>query len=390
MLEELQKHNAELLKQEQNIKDKQENAIHGYKIQASNESAEIHNDVLARKSKAIKESEKRLTYMKEFEKKVADTLALEEEQKQNQEANIANELSLKKSMQRENAFEMQNLEEILNLEYKATGKMAELLKFRQAKEDDKMQKIEQSLQNSNEELKERQIEEISRTEENMRLLQESQDQIIQKDKSLSQAEIEREKTVQRMTENQRKLLEDQRKSISQKVSKNTEEEKTPISNRVTMKIIQKEEKKEVPTQEQPTSSGGFNTNPKFATFKNTNVPMESTYDATKKVNSIPAPEQKSPSLGSESDIKSEEKKLEERHTIARQEIMEINKRLEIDKGEQENEDKVSPGSSPISESMSSSDQIKSPSKDNGSSGMESELSSESPESSKNNNDINNR
>ncbi len=226
LVEELQKHNQKLLEQELRLRQQQEGALYSEKERAAQKLAETEVEVLERKSLANKEKAKRLGQIKELESKLGESLAAEDRLRKMHEDREACDYNQRKTLMRQENEERQELEELRNIEYKATEKAAELLRLRQTQDANRTYSNEQELRGVENETRDKQLEEKWRAQdqdnmlkrelwlrereaalaaerqEQMRVLQEKEAEIRRKERELEIEKTEHERTMRRAAEEQ--------------------------------------------------------------------------------------------------------------------------------------------------------------------------------------------
>ena len=226
LLEEMQKHNSHLLKQELRLRQAQEGALQAENERTAQQLAETEVEVLERKSKANREKAKQLAHIKAIETKVAESLSVEEKLRRLQEEQLANLSNQRAALQKQETAERQEFEELKNLEYKATEKVAELMRLRQFEEGNRAMLMEKSLKEKDDITREKQMAERWRREEEenrlrkeqwfrakeseiagerqgqMMNLREKQQEIMRKERELEIAKIDHERALRKIAEEQ--------------------------------------------------------------------------------------------------------------------------------------------------------------------------------------------
>eukprot|EP01022_Parablepharisma_sp_SALTPOND_P028760 TRINITY_DN71659_c0_g1_i1.p1 TRINITY_DN71659_c0_g1~~TRINITY_DN71659_c0_g1_i1.p1 ORF type:complete len:993 (+),score=89.16 TRINITY_DN71659_c0_g1_i1:86-2980(+) len=220
----LQKKNKDLLEQEVKLRKQQEGALRAEKERIAQKTAETEVEILQRKSMANKEKAKRLSYVRELESRLANSLQTEDQLRKLQEENLAAAYNQRTALRKQELAEQQELEELKGLEYKATEKISELVRLRQTEAQNRTGAAREELYETEAEMRQKQAEEKWRAEDQMTMMkrqewirekelelerkrieqmqeiQARQDEVMRKERELEIAKMEHEREMRRLAE----------------------------------------------------------------------------------------------------------------------------------------------------------------------------------------------
>jgi len=200
LIKELHKKNERLLEEEVRLRNQQEGVLRAEKERIALKTAGTEVEILARKAQLNKEKAGRLAYLRSCEAKLAESLQAEERLRKLQEENLAASYNQREVARRQEELEHQELDEMKNLEYKTTEKLAELVRLRQTDTVTLENAARQELYESEAESRQKQLREKWRTEDHETMIQ-RQEWIKNKEINLEAKRAEQMKSIQEQKQN---------------------------------------------------------------------------------------------------------------------------------------------------------------------------------------------